>query len=189
MPHRPASRVCIWWPRRPDSPRGAALDAGCGTGADAVWLARQGWDVTAVDISPTAVQHARTVAAPEPEVTTRICWLAADLTVWQPPRRYDLVVSLYVHPAVPFGDFVARLGAAVAPGGTLLVIGHDRADSHSAAQAPSTASIDSTTVVRALGPGGWDLAVAEIRTQQAVHGSTHLGMADLVVGARRSPTG
>jgi SAM-dependent methyltransferase len=92
---------------------GTVLEAGCGTGADAVWLARQGWEVTAVDASPSAVRHARTLAAQhEPDVTTRISWLVADLTGWQPPQQYDLVVSQYVHPDVPFGDFVAR-GAVV----------------------------------------------------------------------------
>ena len=44
-------------------PVGTALDAGCGTGADAVWLARQGWAVTAIDISPTAVGQAERLAA------------------------------------------------------------------------------------------------------------------------------
>lgn len=168
---------------------GTVLEAGTGTGADAVWLAGQGWDVTAVDVSPTAVQHARTLAAQhEPDVNGRISWLVADLTVWQPPQQYDLVVSQYVHPALPFGDFVARLAQAVAPGGTLLIVGHDQADSQSAAHAPQSVSIGPNAVIRALDPNQWDVAVAEARTRQVTHGSTQLTIADVVVKARRKPS-
>jgi 2-polyprenyl-3-methyl-5-hydroxy-6-metoxy-1,4-benzoquinol methylase len=168
---------------------GTVLDAGCGTGADAVWLARHGWDVTAVDVSPTAVQHARTFAAQhEPDVAGRIAWLVADLTVWQPPKQYDLVLSQYLHPDMPFGDFAARLAQAVAPGGTLLIVGHDRADSHSAAHAPQTASIGPDAVIRALDPNQWDVAVAEARTRQVTHGSSQLIITDMVVKAHRTPS-
>jgi cyclopropane fatty-acyl-phospholipid synthase-like methyltransferase len=168
---------------------GTVLEAGCGTGADAVWLARQGWDVTAVDVSPSAVQHARTLAAQhEPDVAGRISWLVADLTLWQPPLEYDLVVSQYVHPDLPFGDFVGRLAQAVASGGTLLIVGHDHADSHSAAHAPQTASIGPDAVIGALDPSQWDVAVAEARTRQVTHGTTRLTIADLVVKAHRKPS-
>jgi SAM-dependent methyltransferase len=43
-------------------PRGSLLELGCGTGADTVYLARQGFEVTAVDSSPTALDRARTRA-------------------------------------------------------------------------------------------------------------------------------
>ncbi|MCW2523396.1 MAG: hypothetical protein JWO63_1731 [Frankiales bacterium] len=170
---------------------GTALEAGCGTGADAVWLARHGWDVTAVDVSPTAVRLARTLAAPgQSEATGRISWLVADLTVWHPRQQYDLVVSQYVHPDLPFGDFVARLADAVAPGGTLLVVGHDDrpgADRHAADRPPPAASIGPDAVVRALDPEQWDVTVAEARTRPVNHGPTQLTIADVVVKARRTP--
>ncbi|WP_238014302.1 class I SAM-dependent methyltransferase [Dactylosporangium sp. AC04546] len=160
-------------------PAGTALDAGCGRGADAVWLARQGWRVTAVDVSATAVRDAEAGAG---EVAPRIEWVVADLTTWQPPARYDLVVSQYVHPAVPFAEFVARLAEAVAPGGTLLVVGHDHTDAHSAAHAPRPASIGLDAVTGALPADRWEIAVAESRA-----GWTH--HQDLVVKARRRPPG
>ncbi len=169
---------------------GTALEAGCGTGADAIWLATQGWAVTAVDVSPTAVGQARTLAAAQgPEVAGRIDWLVADLTGWMPPRPYDLVLSQYVHPDLPFGEFVARLSRAVAPGGTLLVVGHDQADGHSAAHAPQSAAIGADAVVGALDPDQWTVDVAETRSREVTHGSTRLTLADLVVRARRRPAG
>lgn len=168
-------------------PAGTALDAGCGTGADAVWLAQRGWRVTAADISPTVVGHAERYAAEQaPEVAGRIDWVVADLTTWEPPRHFDLVVSQYVHPEGSFTDFVARLADAVAPGGTLFVAGHDHADPHSAAHAPGRASIGPDAVVAALDPAGWHVEVAETRTRQVRRGTTELAMHDLVVRARRT---
>lgn len=167
---------------------GTVLEAGCGTGADAVWLAIQGWQVTAVDVSPTAVQRARMLAARhEAETSGRIDWLVADLTVWQPPRHYELVLSQYVHPDLPFGDFVARLARAVAPGGTLLIVGHDQADAHSAEHAPLPASIDRATVLGALDPSRWDVDVTEARTRELTHGSSRVTVADLLIKAHRKP--
>jgi 2-polyprenyl-3-methyl-5-hydroxy-6-metoxy-1,4-benzoquinol methylase len=170
-------------------PAGSALDAGCGRGADALWLARQGWRVTAVDVAPTAVDDARDFAAHhEPDLAARISWIVADLTTWQPPTRYDLVVSQYVHPAMPFNDFVARLARAVAPDGTLLVVGHDHADEHSAAHAPAEAAIGLDAVTGCLSAQLWDVEVAESRVRHVEHGSARRSVHDLVVRAHRKPT-
>jgi SAM-dependent methyltransferase len=107
-------------------PPGRALDAGAGEGADAIWLAEQGWQVTAVDVSKVALDRAAR-AAEERGVAERIRWHRADLTQDPPPpAAFDLVSAQYLPlerahgPAVPRG-----LIAAVAPGGTLLVVGHD----------------------------------------------------------------
>ncbi len=169
-----------------DLPAGTALDAGCGTGADAVWLAQQGWQVTAVDISPTVVSRAERLAADHPaDVAARITWAVADLTVWEPPVQYDLVISQYVHPGVPFAEFVERLARSVAPGGTLFVAGHDHADTHSAAHAPAQASIGTDAVTSVLSPHRWDIQVAETRMRRVERGATEVTMHDLVVKAHR----
>lgn len=168
-------------------PVGTALDAGCGTGADAVWLAQQGWEVTAADISPTAVGQAERLAADQaPDVAARISWVVADLAAWEPPKQYDLVISQYVHPDIPFQEFVSRLARAVAPGGTLFVVGHDRADTHSAAHSPENASIGAEAVISSLSMNLWEVEVAETRTRQVRHGSTESTMHDVVVRAHRT---
>ena len=106
---------------------GRALDAGCGDGGDAVWLAQRGWRVTAVDVAPAAVERGRRRAAGlGPVVDGRIGWRVADLASWTPPEQaYDLVLAQHVH--VPDGDragVAAALASAVAPGGLLLVVDH-----------------------------------------------------------------
>ena len=82
-------------------PPGRALDAGCGHGADTLWLAAHGWQVTAVDFSAAALAHGRSMAeAAGADVAERIDWIESDLATWTAePGHYDLVVCLYVHVA------------------------------------------------------------------------------------------
>ncbi|HTA09758.1 MAG TPA: methyltransferase domain-containing protein [Streptosporangiaceae bacterium] len=106
---------------------GDALDVGCGEGADAIWLAGQGWHVTAVDVSAVALDRAaRHAAAQGSELAARITWQQADLLSWDPAAaQFDLVSAQFMylpHPA--FEDMCARLAAAVRPRGTLLMVGH-----------------------------------------------------------------
>jgi SAM-dependent methyltransferase len=101
---------------------GTALDLGSGEGGDALWLARQGWTVTAVDISPTALA----VGAAEQGDDDAVTWVAADLAEWIPPMRYDLVAASFLHSTVelPRETILRRGAAAVADGGLLVIIGH-----------------------------------------------------------------
>jgi SAM-dependent methyltransferase len=168
---------------------GTALDAGCGTGSDAIWLAGRGWDVTAVDISPTAIARARDLASSQaPRVTARIAWVVGDLTSWMPPHAYDLVISQYVHPDAPLDQLIQRLAAAVIPGGTLLVVGHDHADSLSTARAPRDGSIAAADISDLLDSGRWTIEIAETRTRHVHHDTTRLTLVDLVIKARRRET-
>lgn len=109
-----------------DLPPGQALDVGCGEGADALWLAEHGWQVTAVDVSRVALDRAATQA----EGVTRVAWAHADLTTTAPPAgAFDLVsVQYFPLPHQPGHSALRRLLAAVAPGGTLLIASHDLAD-------------------------------------------------------------
>ena len=161
---------------------GLALDAGCGHGSDALWLASRGWRVTAVDFSATALAHARSMAE-SAEVAERIDWVEGDLATWTPqPARYDLVACLYVHVAGSVEEMVRRIAAGVARGGTLLVVGHRPFDpatgAATAAAGQVQVSVDSATA--ALDPDRWELIVAEDRPR-AVAGTG----VDAVIRARR----
>ncbi len=110
-----------------DLPPGRALDVGCGEGADACWLAERGWRVTAIDVSRVALER----AASRPEGATRdVSWTRADLTATAPSVAAFDLVSVHYFPLPHQPDHTALRGLldAVAPGGTLLVAGHDLAD-------------------------------------------------------------
>lgn len=100
-----------------------AVDVGCGEGADAVWLAGQGWQVTALDVSSLALQRAKHAAD---SAGAAITWLHAGLEDAELPEgEFDLVAALY--PALMrTADHGAEraLLDAVAPGGTLLFVHH-----------------------------------------------------------------
>ena len=102
---------------------GRALDVACGEGRNAVWLATQGWEVTGVDFSPVGIEKARRLAE---EHGVDVSWEVADTTTWRAPSdSFDLVILFYLH-LLP-GSMRTVLGHAqdaLAPGGTLLVVGH-----------------------------------------------------------------
>ena len=145
---------------------GEALEAGCGEGADAIWLARQGWTVTAVDVSAVALGRAADYAAAAgDEIARRITWQREDLLSWVPgPGRFDLVSAQFMY--APEGELEAmhqRLAAAVRPGGTLLVVGHHPDDLH--ANVGRTGSADrfwsARDIAASLDPGSWEVIVAD----------------------------
>jgi SAM-dependent methyltransferase len=104
---------------------GTALDLGCGEGADAVWLARQGWRVTGVDISDVALGRAQEHAV-EAGVADRIDWQQQDLATSFPAGTFDLVSVqfLYSRGDMPREKILRSAAAAVAQGGVLLIEGH-----------------------------------------------------------------
>ncbi|MGW3955611.1 class I SAM-dependent methyltransferase [Streptomyces sp. NPDC004752] len=104
---------------------GAALDLGCGEGADAVWLALRGWRVTGADISATALDRAAAHAA-EAGVTDRTAWEHHELGPSFPRGRFDLVSAQYLQSPVALDqrEVLCRAADAIAVGGTLLVVLH-----------------------------------------------------------------
>lgn len=104
---------------------GRALDLGCGEGADAIWLAQQGWTVTAVDISTVALgraaEHAKAAG-----VGDRIDWQQHELGNTFPDGEFDLVSAQFLHSKteLPRDGILRQAAAAVAPGGILLIEGH-----------------------------------------------------------------
>lgn len=165
-------------------PPGRALDAGCGHGAETLWLAARGWQVTALDFAPAALAQGRSMAeAAGADIAARIDWIEGDLTTWTPDSgRYDLVVCLYVHVAGSVEEMVARMASGVAPGGTLFLVGHRPIDPSTGA---ATAAVHQMQVsVEAAGAAldrdTWELVVAEERSRTAVGTGV-----DAVVRARR----
>jgi SAM-dependent methyltransferase len=146
---------------------GHALDAGCGHGAEAIWLAAGGWQVTAVDFAVSALEHARSTAeALGHGVADRITWVEADLGSWSPPPgRFDLVCSLYVHVAGSVREAVSRLATGVAPGGTLLLVGHRPLDPDTGRPTPAAGQVQVSVedAVAVLHPRDWRVEVAEER--------------------------
>jgi 2-polyprenyl-3-methyl-5-hydroxy-6-metoxy-1,4-benzoquinol methylase len=163
---------------------GRALDAGCGHGAETLWLAARGWRVTAVDFSATALDHARsTAAAIGADVAERVDWVEGDLATWTPqPSHYDLVACLYVHVAGSVEEMVRRMAAGVAPGGTLFLVGHRPIDPATGAETPAAGQVQVSVdeAVAALDPACWEFLIAEERPRAA----TGTGV-DAVICARR----
>lgn len=157
-----AAAVRAGWP--------TALDVGCGEGADSIWLSRRGWHVTAVDISRVALQKAEQHAE-EVELPGSIAWEHHDLLEWAPPAAaFDLVNAQFMH--LPSQDRVpvfARLAAAVAPGGTLLVVGHSSQDILAGAKRPNAPDLYFTAaeVAASLDPTDWKVDVAAARPRAA----------------------
>ncbi|MGW5435407.1 class I SAM-dependent methyltransferase [Nocardia asteroides] len=104
---------------------GTALDLGCGEGGDAIWLAAQGWRVTAVDVSATAMERGARHAA---DAGVQITWERHDLQESFPAGTFDLVSAQFLHSPVERTDeratILRKAAAAVAPGGVLVIGSH-----------------------------------------------------------------
>jgi SAM-dependent methyltransferase len=146
---------------------GRALDVGCGEGADAIWLARRGWDVVATDISSVALERATLHAREtDPAAAARIEWRHVDLLA-DPPEcdAFDLVSAQFMQLAPePRAQLFAALAASVRAGGALLVVGHHPSDMtsgvHRAAQPERFYSADD---IAALLDDPWVIVVNEVR--------------------------
>nr|WP_082096728.1 class I SAM-dependent methyltransferase [Demequina gelatinilytica] len=152
------------------TPAGRAIDVGCGEGADAVYLATLGWEVTAIDISPTAVSRGRERAERAgAEIAARIDWRVADArTADVHEQSFDLVASHYAHPEDGIASLVDRLAALVSPGGILLVVGHDPSDPHTHEHPRlSETAFRADQAAAALDATAWEVEVAQVRARPA----------------------
>lgn len=119
---------------------GRALDLACGEGRNALWLAERGWEVVGVDFSAVGLDKARSLAASR---GLRVELVEADLREWDPPEAsFDLVVLMYLHlPVADRRQVLAAASRALAPGGTLLVVGHDSTNLTDGVGGPQDASV------------------------------------------------
>ena len=110
-----------------DLPPGRALDLACGEGRNARWLAERGWQVTAMDFSAVAIEKGRRLGEQLPDDRAgRIDWQVGDALETPLPAELDLVVIAYLQVTASERSTVMRRAfAALAPGGTVFVIGHD----------------------------------------------------------------
>lgn len=166
-------------------PPGRALDVGCGEGADAVWLAGHGWDVTALDVSQVALARAALHAR---QAGVQVRWVQAGLVdASLSPGAFDLVSAQY--PALrrtPSREAERALLAAVAPGGLLLVVHHADVDpDHARARGFDPADYVQPADVAALLDDDWHLVVDEKRPRRVESGAGAGHSVDHVLAARR----
>ena len=164
---------------------GRALDVACGEGRNAVWLAERGWRVTGVDFSDVALGKAAELAAAR---GVAVEWVLADVLDYElEPRSFDLVAMLYLQlPAQELERAIGSATEAVAPGGVLIVLGHDTTNLTDGYGGPKDASVLFTPedVVAAVG----DLAIerAEQVRRTVVLDDGEAIAIDAFVRARRS---
>jgi SAM-dependent methyltransferase len=165
---------------------GRVLDVGCGEGADAVWLAGGGWEVTGLDVSGVALERA---AAHARHAGVVVRWVHAGLAeAALPPASYDLVSAQY--PALlrtPDAAAERALLAAVAPGGVLLLVHHAGMDTHAGHESGfDPADYVWPPMVTALLDDDWEVELDEQRARIAPDGGAGArAVDDLVVRARR----
>lgn len=144
---------------------GRALDVGCGEGADAVWLARQGWTVTALDPSGVALARARLAAE---EAGVEVEWVhgeLAEVAPGLPDGAFDLVTAFYPTLFIDTAP-LPTLTRLVAPGGSLLLVHHADVDPEQArAHGFDPAELLAPADVVAGAPEGWAVAVDERRAR------------------------
>ncbi|MEV0942193.1 class I SAM-dependent methyltransferase [Micromonospora wenchangensis] len=169
---------------------GTALDAGCGAGAEAIWLATRGWRVTAVDIAAEALTHAAGRASAAGLTGPPLRWVEADLTGWEPGVGFDLVTTHYAHPAMPHLAFYRRIGGWVAASGTLLIVGHGHTP-HPGGHGhhhPAEATVSLADITAGLDVAEWEIHTAEEHHQGIPGpGGRTVALHDVVVRATRRP--
>ena len=172
-----------------DLPGGRALDVGCGEGADTIWLADRGWEVLGIDVSQVALDRAAANVAAA-GLSGRVSFERRDLLEWAPdPRSFDLVSAQFFHlPAELRPPVYDGLAAAVAPGGTLLVVAHSPSDLHTTVNRPPAAELFFTSdELSERLDDDWDVQVSEARQRVTTDGEgREVTISDSVLKARRT---
>jgi len=134
--------------RLSDREPGVGLDLASGEGRNAIWLAKKGWDMTAVDFSPVAVERGRAQ-------TDDVEFIDADVFTWEPDRRFDLVLIAYLQvEAEPLANLVERVIGWLNPQGELFMVGHDVSNVDEGVGGPQVRDIlwDHDLMLEWLGP-------------------------------------
>jgi 2-polyprenyl-3-methyl-5-hydroxy-6-metoxy-1,4-benzoquinol methylase len=159
---------------------GTALDLGCGSGQNSIWLAARGWRVHGVDIATNAIRHAEQAAT---KAGIQATFEAADVTGWRTSERFDLVISTYALPPRGHGRNHALTVArdAVAPGGVALITEFEV--TLAAAGWMTEDNLASLEEVTEMFPG-FDLERAEVKVTAHSHGDDRKELPIAIVVAR-----
>ena len=151
-----------------DRTAGTALDLGAGEGGDSLWLAQRGWQVTAVDLSPTALARGE-AAASRAGLGEAVTWIAADLEAWTSEKSYDLVSACFLHSRARLdrSSILRRATEWVALGGLFLVVAHAEpppwaSNNHEPMDCPTPAE---DLAILELGKD-WTTLITEVRDRQ-----------------------
>lgn len=167
-------------------PVGSALDAGCGTGTEAIWLAQHGWQVTGADISAAALATAADKSAAA-ALDEQLDWVETDVARWEPDRTWDLVVTNYAHPDTGQLALYQRIASWVAPGGTLLIVGHLHGHNHGGSHDhPEEATATLAGMTGLFSAPQWHIE-SSYEHRRTVHGGGHdMQLHDVVVRVYRA---
>jgi SAM-dependent methyltransferase len=167
-------------------PVGRAIDLAAGEGRNAIWLAELGWDVTAIDYSEVAIDKTRQLAERRRvTVDARV----ADLAVFEPPLgAYDLVLVAYLQLVdAELTPILGQAAAAVAPGGTFVLVAHDLDNLDNGYGGPQHRSVLTTPAQVAAAIGDvLDVDSAEVVDRPVETGDGPRNARDTLVVARRA---
>ena len=165
---------------------GRALDIGCGEGANAVWLAEQGWQVTAVDYADSAIRRGRGLAD---ERGVEVEFVVADAASYRPDGPFDLITLFYIQlPTEMRGKVLANAAGALAPGGLLLFAGHDRSEPPHEWKDEDRSTLTTPEQVTAELPGLVVSRATVISHELGSHAASHQDEADEAHGSHGATT-
>lgn len=140
---------------------GKAVDVACGEGRNAIWLAEQEWNVTAIDFSDVAIEKGRQIAAKRDVIVN---WIAEDVSTWKLPKyEFDLVAVLYLHTTIREREqWLKNVIDSVKPSGTFIYIAHDSDNIENGVGGPQDPALLPTVSEITNALKGFDVEIAEV---------------------------
>ena len=170
-------------------PPGRALDLAAGEGRNSVWLAERGWSVTAVDFSRVGLDKGRMLGAARGVADGQVDWVVADLSEYSPARAaFELVLIAYLQvDAALQARVLGGAAAALTPGGTLLVVGHDLTNLTEGVGGPQSPDVLYTPEAITASLPGLRIVRAERVRRTVERDGTQATAIDTLVRAERPP--